>query len=146
MNQNNEVNDQQKGLTDHSYVEKELVIPVIQEDIVVGKKLVETGSVRISKQVFEEEFTQNATLASEEVIVERKEINQYIDQAPPAVRQEGNVTIISVVKEVLVVEKRLMLVEELHLTKHKTSDSTTINEVLRKEEVSVTRTSAGTDF
>lgn len=122
------------------------VIPVIQEELTVEKKTIETGNVRISKKVHEEESVMDVLTTSEEVIVEKKEINQYIDVAPPAIRQEGNVTIISVVKEVLIVEKRLMLVEELHVTKLKTTDSTVIRETLRKEEIEITRSIPGTDF
>ena len=122
------------------------VIPVIQEELTVEKKTIETGSVLISKKVHEEESVLDVLTTSEEVIVEKKEINQYIDVAPPAIRQEGDVTIISVVKEVLVVEKRLMLVEELHVTKLKTTDSTVIRETVRREEVHISRSTPGTEF
>ena len=138
--------DQEENLSEGLPGLQKIVIPVIQEQLLVGKKMVETGKVYISKKVYEEEFIQNEPVTSEEVIVERKEINQYIDVAPPAVRQEGDVTIISVIKEVLVVEKRLMLVEELHVTKHKRTDSAVIKEMLRREEINVTRNVSGTDF
>ncbi|RYE18527.1 MAG: DUF2382 domain-containing protein [Sphingobacteriaceae bacterium] len=62
----------------------------------------------------------------------------YVATVPP-VRVEGDTTIISVVKEVLVVEKRLMLVEEIHLSKNRTETLTTVNETLRKEEVEINR-------
>jgi len=71
--------------------------------------------------------------------VERKEINRYVDTAPPAIRQEGDVTIISVMKEVLVVEKRLMLVEEVHITKQQQQTPQHFSETLRKEQISVSR-------
>ena len=138
--------DQEENLSEGLPGLQKIVIPVIQEELLVGKKMVETGKVYISKKVYEEEFIQNEPVTSEEVIVERKEINQYIDVAPPAVRQEGDITIISVIKEVLVVEKRLMLVEELHIKKHKRTDSAMIKEILRKEEINVTRNISGTDF
>ena len=138
--------DQEDNLSEGLPGLQKIVIPVIQEELLVGKKMVETGKVYISKKVYEEEFIQNEPVTSEEVTVERKEINQYIDVAPPAVRQEGDITIISVIKEVLVVEKRLMLVEELHIKKHIKTDSAVINEILRKEEINVTRNISGTDF
>ena len=138
--------DQEDNLSEGLPGLQKIVIPVIQEELLVGKKMVETGKVYISKKVYEEEFIQNEPVTSEEVTVERKEINQYIDVAPPAVRQEGDITIISVIKEVLVVEKRLMLVEELHIKKHKRTDSAMIKEILRKEEINVTRDVSGTDF
>jgi len=123
-----------------------ITIPVINEELLVSSKTVETGRVLISKKVFEEESVINSMIRSEEVIVEKKEINQYVDVAPEAVRQEGNVTIISVVKEVLVIEKRLLLVEELHITKHKKEEPVVISETVRKEEIHVLRSVSGTEI
>lgn len=123
-----------------------IVVPIIEEKILLDKKMVETGNVRISKRVFEEQSTIDTLITSEEVLVERKEINQYVDVAPPAVRQEGDVTIISVIKEVLVIEKRLMLVEELYVTKSKKQQTATVSEMVRKEEVNITRNPSGTEF
>jgi len=123
-----------------------ITIPVINQELLVSSKTVETGRVLISKKVFEEESVINSMIRSEEVIVEKKEINQYVDVAPEAVRQEGNVTIISVVKEVLVIEKRLLLVEELHITKHKKEEPVVISETVRKEEIHVLRSVSGTEI
>jgi len=123
-----------------------ITIPVINEELLVSSKTVETGRVLISKKVFEEESVVNSMVSSEEVIVEKKEINQYVEVAPEAVRQEGNVTIISVVKEVLVIQKRLLLVEELHITKHKKEEPVVISETVRKEEIHILRSVSGTEI
>ncbi len=114
-----------------------LVIPVIQEKLQIEKEVVESGKVQISKKVFEEETQKDVLILEEDIIVEKIAINKYVDKAPPAVRQDGNVTIVSVVKEVLVVEKRLMLVEELHITKQQTEKSVPIKATLLREEVDV---------
>lgn len=121
-------------------------IPVIQEQLVVDTKWVETGSLLITKHVYEEQAQFEGIAARDEVTVERKQINQIVETAPPAVRQEGDVTIISVVKEVLVIEKRLMLVEEVHVSKHQYHDRQTVSETLRKEEVTISRNASGTDL
>jgi uncharacterized protein (TIGR02271 family) len=123
-----------------------LVIPVIQETMQVGTRTVETGKIHISKKVTEEIAVENFIETSEQITVERKQINQYVETAPPASRQEGDVTIISVVKEVLFVEKRLMLVEELHVTKRKVQENKEVTATLRKEEVTVERKSTGTEI
>ena len=115
-------------------------IPVVQEDLQVDKQLVESGKVNISKRVIDEDVTVNVPVVHEEVTVEKKAINQYVDTPPPPVRQEGDTTIVSVVKEVLVVEKRLMLVEEVHITKKRAETSNPSQETLRREEVTVSRT------
>ncbi|MDQ4140966.1 MAG: YsnF/AvaK domain-containing protein [Bacteroidota bacterium] len=117
-------------------------IPVVEEYVQVGKRIVETGRVRIIKTVNEEEAHVEAPLLQEEVNVERVPVNQYIETAPP-VRYEGDVMIIPVIQEVVVIEKRLMLVEEIRVNKHQTQTNVSQTVTLRKEEVKVERTDTG---
>jgi len=81
----------------------------------------------------------------EDVNVERVSLNKYIDTAPPPVRYEGDTMIIPVLREVTVIEKRLLLVEELRVTKHRTELEETQDVSLRKEEIKVTRAENDTD-
>ena len=118
-----------------------LVIPVIEEQLIVDKRVIEKGSVRVSKRVREVDETVNIPLVEENVSVERIPINQYVAEPPPPVRYEGNVMIIPVLREVLVVEKRLVLVEELRVTKQQIQTQETQKMRLRKEEVEVKRVS-----
>jgi stress response protein YsnF len=75
----------------------------------------------------------------EKLDIERIPINQYVDSAPPAVRYEGDVMIVPILEEVVVVEKRLRLVEELRITKRQEHTQVSQPVVLRKEEVTVDR-------
>lgn len=118
-------------------------IPVIEEKLQVGKEKVETGKVRISKQVHEEEEIIGVPVSEEDVHIERVPVNKYVDTAPPGIRQEGDKTIISVLKEVTVVEKRLMLVEEVHISKQEKKSISEQKVRLRKEEVFVDRQNSG---
>lgn len=59
------------------------------------------------------EFT-TETLAEHCVEVRRVPVNRDVDKAPP-VRRRGDLLIVPVLEEVLVIEKRLRLREELHL-------------------------------
>jgi uncharacterized protein (TIGR02271 family) len=115
-------------------------VPVVEEHIRIGTQLVETGRVTIAKKVLLEDVTLDVPVSHEEVVVERKEINQYVNELPPASRQEGDTTIISVFKEVVVIEKKILLVEEVHITKRLIESSVPIIDTIRKEEVTVTRT------
>jgi uncharacterized protein (TIGR02271 family) len=121
-----------------------LRIPVIEERLQVDKQLVETGRLLVSKVVKEEERMITTPLTHEEFSVERVPVNQYIDVAP-AVRYEGDVTIIPVVKEVVVVETRLVLVEEVRITKRQTTTTDVQHVTLRQEEVTVERIADGVD-
>ncbi len=115
------------------------VIPVIEEQLQVGKKVVETGSVRVSKTVHEEEVNVETPVVVEKLDIERIPINQYVESAPPAVRYEGDVMIVPILEEVVVVQKRLRLVEELRITKRQEHTQVSQPVVLRREEVNVER-------
>lgn len=121
------------------------VIPVIEEQLQISKVWQETGRVQVSKTVTEEAVDYNVPVNQEEVIMERKTINQYVDTAPAASRYEGDTLIIPVLKEVLVVEKKLILVEELHIRKRTTEQTVSGTETLRKESVSLNRTEINND-
>jgi uncharacterized protein (TIGR02271 family) len=114
------------------------VIPVLEESLTIGKEVVETGKVIISKKVNEEEINVNVPVIHEEVTVDKVEVNKYVDTAPE-IRYEGETMIVPVVKEVLVVEKRLMLTEELHIRKNRIERTEERVEIVRKEEVTVSR-------
>ena len=126
--------------TTHNPVGSEsMKIPVIEERISIDKKVEETGKVRLTKKVHEEEKMVDVPSMQEEVEVERISINKFVDSPPPPVRQEGDTTIISVLREVTVIEKRLELVEEVRITKRKVKSYTTQRVTLRREEVDVER-------
>ncbi len=116
--------------------DKPVSLNVFEEQAQVDKKVIEKGTVRIVKKVNTEDETINIDLKTEEIKVERITVNKYVD-TPPVVRYEGNTTIIPVIKEVAVVEKKLLLVEEIYITK--TINITGEEKIipLRKEEVIV---------
>lgn len=114
------------------------LIPVIEEQLQVEKRVVETGRLLVSKTVLEEEKTVDVPLITEALSVERVPINQYVD-TPPAVRYDGDTTVFPVLKEVLVTEKRLLLVEEVRITRQRTTANDTQRVMLRREEVTVQR-------
>jgi uncharacterized protein (TIGR02271 family) len=115
-----------------------LVIPVIHEEVEVGKRKVETGGVRIHKSAREEEQMVDVPLVEEHVEVERVRVDKTVD-GPVAVRHVGDTIIVPVVEEVLVVQKQLRLVEELHIRKTRTEKHAPQTVVLRKEEATVER-------
>jgi uncharacterized protein (TIGR02271 family) len=113
-------------------------IPVIEEQAHFEKKVIETGKVHISKVVYEDVDNYAIPTAEEQVSVERIPKNVIVDVAP-GVRYEGDVMIIPVLKEVAVVEKKIMLVEEIRVTKTKTEKTENREIALKREEVKVER-------
>ncbi|MFO1431717.1 MAG: YsnF/AvaK domain-containing protein [Candidatus Competibacteraceae bacterium] len=112
------------------------VIPVIAEFLDVTKRSVETGGVRVSKKVEEHEEIIDAPLLHEEVEVQRQVVNRFVD-APLPVRQEDATVIIPLFEEVLVIEKRLLLKEEVHVRRHQTAVRQPQTVVRRSETVIV---------
>ena len=98
-----------------------LTVPVIEETLRVDKRQVTTGVVRLGKTVEERTETVDEPLFRDEVQVERRAANRVVSASqPPVVREEGDVLVIPVLEEVLVVEKRLMLKEELLVRRNRT--------------------------
>jgi uncharacterized protein (TIGR02271 family) len=89
-------------------------IPIVEERLVTEKKRVETGKVRVRTLVEEEQQTVRERLARTHVEVERVPMDVEVAEVPP-VREEDGVTIVPVVREVLVVTKKLILTEEVRL-------------------------------
>ncbi len=115
------------------------VLPVIEEHAVIRRELVETGRVRLSRQVQETEEVVRVPVQHEEVQVERVPLNQTLPAGAeaPAIRYEGDTMIIPVLREVAVVEKRLLLVEELRVTKRQVTTDHIETVHLRREDVLV---------
>jgi uncharacterized protein (TIGR02271 family) len=118
---------------------EETVVPVLQEELDVHKRRVETNAgVRVNKTVEEHEQTVDVSVTRENVEVERVAVNRAVD-APVAIRHEGDTTIIPILEEVLVVEKRLMLKEEIRITRRKQQVSEPQRVTLRTEHAAVER-------
>lgn len=112
--------------------------PVVEETVTVDKRRNVTSIVRARTVTHEDLVTVDEPMLSEQVDVERVPIDRFVD-APLPVRQEGETTIIPVVEEVVVVEKRLKLVEEVRLTKRQTIKHKPQTITARRQEVIVDR-------
>lgn len=119
-----------------SYDANAVIVPVIEEEIEVGKRVVERGKVRIAKTVSEREVLVDQPLMHEHVEVNRVPVNRMVDQAP-AIRYEGDTMIVPVLEEVVVVEVRLMLREEVHVVRRREETHEPQRVVVRREDVSV---------
>ena len=106
------------------------------EELDVQKHRMETGRVRISKVVREHEERVDEPLLREEVVIERVPINRFVEEAIP-LRSEGDTIIVSLLEEVPVVEKRLMLKEELRITVRRVEARKPTSVTLRSEEATV---------
>jgi len=92
----------------------ETIIPLLEEHLRVGKRVRETGRLRVSVTTGTEARLVEETLRSRLVDIERVPIGRTVAEAPP-VREEGDTLVIPVLEEVLVVERRMVLREEVRL-------------------------------
>ncbi len=90
------------------------IIPVLAETLRIETREIETGHVTVHKTVTERDEVVDALLKRQDIEVERVAIDRVVTEAPP-VRQEGDTMIVPILEERLVVEKRLVLKEELHI-------------------------------
>ena len=120
----------------------EVLLPLVQEDLVVGKRRVETGRVRVSVNTDVEERVVRETLRSERTELERVSINRELanGEAAPAVRQEPDGTVVvPVLEEVLVVERRLVLKEEIRMRLIAVDEAVEQPMTVRRQHASVER-------
>ena len=116
----------------------EVVIPLVAEMLTVGKREVETGRVRFSTTVTERVETVDEPLSRTEVEVRRVPMGRFVDAAP-AVRYEGDTMIVSIMEEVLVVEKRLRVKEEVYIVQKREEYRSPQQVTLRTETLSEER-------
>ena len=116
----------------------EEVIPIVEEIATVAKQKVVTGRVRVRTLTETVEELARAEVQREDVDVTRVPIDKVVESAPQ-IRTEGDVTIIPVVEEVLVVEKRLLLKEEVHIRRRIATETVEVPVALRKQRAIVER-------
>lgn len=113
-------------------------IPLYEEELSVAKRVIETGRVQVSRVTHSHQQAVDELLRHEKVEIERVPVDRPVD-IMPSVRQEGDVTIVPVVEEVLKVERRLVLKEEVHIRRIHETERYQETVTLRKQEAMVSR-------
>jgi len=119
-------------------------LPLAEEIATVGHKDVVTGRVRVNTRVHTDQTFVEATLAEDEVEITRVPIERVVE-APPPIREEDGVIIVSIVAEEAVVETRLVLKEELHLRRLTRHHDVAVPVTLRRQTAEVERDPAPAD-
>lgn len=98
--------------------DNEAVLPLVEEVLRLGKRRVETGRVRISVSTTTDERLVRETLRSKRADVEHVQINRDLlegEAAPVARWEDDGTVVVPVVEEVLIIERHLVLREEVRL-------------------------------
>ncbi len=115
---------------------------LVAEEVEVGKRRTVTGRVDVRTVTDTRDEVVKATLDSDATEVTRVPVDRHVDVAP-TIRTEGDVTIVPVLEEILVVEKRLLLKEEIHIRRITRSEDVETTVPLRRQRALVERHSAG---
>jgi len=119
-------------------------IPIVEEEAHVTKRSGETERVTVRATVGEERVVVRDEVRHEHVEVTRIPVDREVAEAPP-IRTEGDVTVVPVLEERLIVEKRLFLVEELHLRRTTSTEQVELPTTLRRTRVAVEREDLNTE-
>jgi uncharacterized protein (TIGR02271 family) len=131
----------QTANVDHSVNTSGNVIPVIEEDLQVGKREVETGGARVQTHVTEKPVEERVTLREEHVNVERHPVNREVTDSDLANFREGEINVTTRAEEA-VVGKQARVVEEVEIGKNVTEHEETIRDTVRRTDVDVEETDA----
>jgi uncharacterized protein (TIGR02271 family) len=115
-----------------------VVVPLHAEEVSVAKRRMVTGQVKVGTVTRETEQLVEELLEHEHVEIERIAIGRQVDKAP-AVREEGDTLIIPILEEIVVVERRLLLKEEIRVRRTREKRPYQERVVIRKQEAVITR-------
>jgi uncharacterized protein (TIGR02271 family) len=114
----------------------EEVIPLAEEQIEVGKRMVDRGVTRVRRYVVERPVEQDVTLRGQRVTIERR---RPIERTgAPGQAFEERVVEVHETEEVPVIAKTVHVAEEVAIRKEETERTETVRETVRREEVEVT--------
>ena len=114
----------------------EAVVPVVEEELVVGKRPVQRGGVRVYSHVVETPVEEKIVLQEEHAIVDRHAVNRPVTEADLEKLKIQSVEITES-EEVPVVEKSARVVEEVLVTKEASERTERVTDTIRRTEVEI---------
>ena len=111
-------------------------IPVVQEQVRIGKRMTDRGGVRVRSYVVERPVSEDVTLREEQVHVERHPIDRPVGTVPDEAFRERTIEV-SAHGEEPIVQKDARVVEEVTVHKDVAERSEKVQATERKTEVQV---------
>lgn len=118
--------------------EGELVVPLCVEELSIARRRVVTGRARIVSTTTEREEQVEVPLIREQVEIERRTVGEQVESVP-SIRQEGETIVIPVMEEQWFLERRLILKEEIRVTRVRRTEVHRERVVTRRHEVEIAR-------
>jgi len=116
---------------------EEIAIPVVEEELRVGKRAVESGGVRVTTRVEETPVNEQVTLREETVDVQRRPVDRSLNQADIATLRDAPSLEVRTHREEAVVAKEARIVEEVVVNKQAEQRTETIQDTVRHTDVNV---------
>ncbi|WWP00060.1 MAG: YsnF/AvaK domain-containing protein [Candidatus Dasytiphilus stammeri] len=117
------------------YIDTEDILPLAEEQLEIGKKLIKEGSTRVRRFVTEKDVAVEVPLHEEHAAIFRRSINK--DQCPDKFDWSDTVVEITETSEQPVVNKTAHIVEEIIVRKEGRDRIQTIHDTVRKQEVKI---------
>lgn len=118
------------------YNDQDVVLPVIEEDLKVGKRQVERGRMRVYTRVTEQPVEEQVHLREETVHVERRPVDRPATDADIDAFKEGEFEVTTMAEEA-VVSKSARVVEEVVINKDVQEHTETVQDTVRRTDVEV---------
>ena len=131
--------EQAKPLTRDEIDRERQTLEVMQEELKVGKRAVQRGTVRVHRRVTETPVQEQVTLNEERAVVERRPVDRAATAADLAAFKEGEMEIRET-SEKPVVSKTARVVEEVSIRKEAGQRTETVSDTVRRTDVDVERT------
>ncbi|WHY81942.1 YsnF/AvaK domain-containing protein [Siminovitchia fortis] len=130
---------QTSGMNTSEDTAEEARMQLYEEKLRVDKEQVESGEVRVRKNVVEEEQSFDVPVSREEVYIERRPADEAkaMDEASAAFEEDGESIRIPLKEEHVEVTKKPVVNEELIVGKKKVEDTETVRETVRREEADI---------
>lgn len=125
-------------------LQEETVIPVVEEELQVGKREVERGGARIRSRIIERPVEASVRLREEHIVINRRPVNRAVTDADLSNFREGEIELTEHA-EVPVVAKQARVVEEIEVGKTVEERSETVRDTVRRTDVDVEEFDETTD-
>lgn len=120
----------------------EVTIPIVEEQVHVGKRETQRGGARVHTYMVEQPVNESVTLREEHVHVERRPVDRAVSATDMTAFREGTIEVTET-SEVPVVSKEARVVEEVLIGKEVTQRTQEVNETARRTEVDVEELTGG---
>ena len=121
---------------DHHLGSQEVALPIVEERLEVGKRVVQRGGIRVNSRVIETPVEETVQLREEHINVERRTVDRPVSEADLAAFKESTIEFTETAEEV-VITKHARVVEEVIVSKVVKEHAETVRDTVRRTDVEV---------